>query len=90
MKERVPLQDAERRIAAERARMRAENERAAVESLTERRRVLLLELGKADRRSGQNKDAALSELSQVERRLRDPALTAHVSAATEGRKAQRE
>lgn len=66
--------DAERRIALERARVRVETERAALESLTERRRVLLLEVAKADRRSGQHKDAALSELSQVERRLRNPAL----------------
>lgn len=70
MKERVPLRDVERCIAAERARVRAEAEQAALASLTERRRVLLGELGKADRRSGQHRAAALSELSQVDRRLR--------------------
>lgn len=70
MKEVVPLTDAERRIAAECARVRDEAKRAVLASLTERRRVLLRELGKDDRRSGQHRAAALSELFQVDRRLR--------------------
>lgn len=70
MKNLVPLPDVERRIAAECARVRDEAKRAVLASLTERRRVLLRELGKEDRRSEQHRAAALSELSQVDRRLR--------------------